>query len=797
MRKHILILSLILPLYVFSQEITQTIRGKVIDKITKETLPGANIVLLNTDPVKGTTTDINGRFRLEKVSIGRVNLKISFIGYYDVVISNLSLNSGKEMILNIELDEKAILQDEVEVVAFRSKSKPLNEMSSISSRGFTVEETQKYAGSRNDVARMATNYAGVRGANDSRNDIVIRGNSPSGLLWRLEGVDIPSPNHYAAFGTTGGPVCILNNNLLSNSDFMTGAFPAEYGNAVAGVFDLKMRNGNDEKYEFLGQIGFNGFELGGEGPISKTKGSTFLLNYRYSTLEVFEKLGVDFGTGTAIPKYQDLSFKVNFPNTKLGSFSIFGIGGISDISFLDSKKDTTEKKLNFYSDEGTDLINGSDMAVIGLTNTYLMNKTTFTKIILSASYHNFKTSIDSISPETLEILPFYRNNFTENKLFASFFINKKLNSQHYFKTGIHLSNMGFDLVDSVYASDNDDFDVITNYTGSTCLFQPYFQWQYKINNDLTLNAGLHYQYFTFNSTNSFEPRIGLKWNFRPNQILSLGYGSHSQLLPITVYFNQSRLPDGSYQKLNENLNMIQSQHLILGYDWNINDHLRLKTEIYYQNITKAAVNGHKKDSYSILNQGADFWIPVPDTLINEGSGRNFGLELTFEQFLNNGLYYLFTTSLYESKYKGSDDVLRNTAFNGNYTVNMLAGKEFQIGTKNKNRKKQHTLSIDIKTTFAGGRRYTPLDIIRSIGEQKRIYFLNKAYSQQFKDYFRTDFKIAFKQNSKKITMEWAIDIQNIFNTQNIFDQNFNTQTGEITYTHQLGMLIIPQFRIVF
>jgi hypothetical protein len=148
---------------------------------------------------------------------------------------------------------------------------------------------------------MASNFAGVSGANDARNDIIIRGNSPSGLLWQLEGLNIPNPNHFGSLSSTGGPVSMLNNNVLDKSDFMTSAFPAQYGNALSGVFDLSLRNGNNEKYEFLGQVGFNGFELGAEGPFSKNSKSSFLINYRYSTLALFQQIGINFGTGSATP----------------------------------------------------------------------------------------------------------------------------------------------------------------------------------------------------------------------------------------------------------------------------------------------------------------------------------------------------------------------------------------------------------------------------------------------------------------------------------------------------------------
>jgi len=447
--------------------ITQTIRGTVIDQNTLTPLPGANVILLWSDPLIGVSADENGRYKITNVPVGRVDLKASFIGYNDVVINGLNLQSGKELVVNIKMEEIAIMSKEVVISASRDKDKPVNDMTTVSARSFTVEETERYAGSRNDVSRMASNFAGVRGTDDSRNDIIIRGNSPTGLLWRLEGVDIPNPNHYGATESTGGPVSILNNNQLANSDFLTGAFPAEYGNAISGVFDLRMRNGNDEKHEFLGQIGFNGFELGAEGPISKKNGSSYLVNYRYSTLEVFNALGVEFGTGTAIPKYQDGSFKLHFPRTKLGSFSVFGVGGKSNIAFLDSKKDTSDTKIDFYSGEGFDLINGSDLGILGVSNTYIINSTTYTKVVLAGTYHNYHVTIDSIVPDNFEILPYFRNSHKEYKFFGNFYINKKINTRHTIKAGLTYSLMNYDFTDSIYLDDFNRFDVVTSFDGNT------------------------------------------------------------------------------------------------------------------------------------------------------------------------------------------------------------------------------------------------------------------------------------------------------------------------------------------
>jgi len=798
MRLRILFLGTILSLSVFilqGQDLSQNLRGKVFDNITKEPLPGANIIIAGTGPILGTVSNINGEFRFDSLPLGRTAIKVSYIGYHQVEIGNLHLTSGKEVVLEIPMEEMVVQVGEVVITAKRSKNKPINKMATSSARSFTVEESQRYAGSRNDVARMASNFAGVRGSDDSRNDIVIRGNSPVGLLWKLEGVDIPNPNHYGALGTTGGPVSILNNNLLSNSDFLTAAFPSEYGNAIAGVFDLNMRKGNNDTYEFLGQVGFNGFELGAEGPVKRENSSSFITNFRYSTLEIFEKLGVDFGTGTAVPKYKDFAVKFDFPDTRAGNFSFFGMGGISNIAFLESKNDTS--KVNLYAGEGYDLINSSDMAVAGMNHTYALSRSMYTKFILSYTYHKFKTRIDSIVPVTHHIQPQYRNNFSEEKVFASIQLISKINSRHNFKTGITATRLNFILTDSIVKSNGGGFHRITDYNGHSYLIQSFLQWQFKLSEKLLFNPGLYYQTVTFNNTNSIEPRFGLKWTPFSAHAFGFSLGLHSQLFPITVYFNQEPLPDGDYQRLNENLDMVKSHHFVISHDWVLNEYIRIKTEIYYQGIVNAAVDAHSRNSYSILNQGANFFIATPDTLKNGGEGYNYGLEITMEHFLKKGFYFLFTSALYESKYRGSDGVLRNTAFNGNYVFNFLTGKELDISHWFKKQLKKHTLIFDIKATFAGGQRYTPINVDRSLAEGRRVYYDHLAYSLQYHNYFRTDLRLALRQDSRNFAMEWAVDVQNLFNITNIYQQSFDIKTGTISDINQLGILIIPQFRIEF
>lgn len=259
----------------YSQELTQTLRGSVIDIDTKKQIEDAAIVILNTDPPFETTSGKSGEYRFQNVPLGRYTIKITHAGNEDQIIPDFLIKSGKEAILNIEMLSSVTNLKAVEIT---TSAGPNNEMTTVSTRTFSVEETKRHPASINDPSRMVMSYAGVSSGYDRDNEIVIRGNSPKGMLWTLEGVAIPSPNHFSTIGSSSGSVSMLSNTMLANSDFITGAFPAEYGNATSGVFDIKFRNGNNEKREYTLQAGFLGLDVGAEGPFIKSKAASYLFN---------------------------------------------------------------------------------------------------------------------------------------------------------------------------------------------------------------------------------------------------------------------------------------------------------------------------------------------------------------------------------------------------------------------------------------------------------------------------------------------------------------------------------------
>lgn len=771
----------------YAQELTQTIRGTVVDKQTQSPLPGAIISILNSDPLLVTSTNEFGKFRIDHVPLGRKQIKISFVSYKEKA-QTVVLTSGKETVLNIELEESVFQGEEIVITAEIDKTKTNNKMATVSSRVFSTEEANRYAGSRGDPARMAANFAGVSGANDSRNDIIVRGNSPLGVLWRLNGLDIPNPNHFGSMGSSGGPISILNNNTLDNSDFMTGAFPADYGNATAGVFDLKMRTGNNEKREFLGMVGFNGFEVGAEGPFSKKKkNASYMVNYRYSTLSVFKYLGLDFGTGSAVPQYQDVTFKIDLPTKKAGKFSVWGIGGLSKAELLQSQQ---SKDNNLYGYSGRNTSFKSNVGAGGISHTYLINGSSYLKTNIGITgQSNYITSDRVDTSASLQtVRPEYRNESYTTRYTANTTYNKKINSRNFINAGVYIDIYNTSYVDSTDVNGT-GFVTLRNYKGQTSLSRGFIQWKHHFSEKLSLNTGFTYQYLLLNKSKSPEPRLGLKYEINKKQSVSFGAGLHSQVQPLYIYFATANLGNGNVKETNRNLDFTKAAHAVIAYDVNLFNSVRIKTELYYQYLYKIPVKS-RSDYFSAANLGADFNSPNLDSLVSNGTGENYGFELTLEKFYSKGYYFLVTGSLFESKYKGSDGVIRNTAFNGNYVFNALAGKEFKI-------KEKHIFALDVKFTYAGGKRYVPIDLTSSIIANNEIRNGLLAYQPQYDPYVRLDVKPSYKINTKRFTHEISVDIQNVTKHNNIFQQQYDMNTQKIKTDYQLKFFVIPQYRLTF
>ena len=782
MKRILAFFLLITPVLTIAQNNSQTIRGSITDKLTQTPIIGATIQLSNLN--LGCISDSVGNYVLKNLPPDRYELKIVFFGYKTLILPNIEVTSGKEVILDISMEEEYKQLKEI-VVSATNKGGTINKLATVSARTFSMEEVNRYAGGRNDPARLAANFAGVSAPDDSRNDIVIRGNSPVGVLWRIDGMNVTNPNHFAAVGTTGGAVSALNTNLLKNSDFFTSAFPAEYGNATAGVFDLGLRSGNNKKRETTIQPGvITGLELTTEGPFSKKNDASYLVGYRYSLAGIAQAVGVNIGT-TATPSYQDFSFKLSSGTTKLGKFSVFGILASSTINIGGGSTNT------LYGN-GNQVDFSSKIGIGGFNHFKQINAKSFITSTVGINYAaTIQTAYDY---DHMADSSYVRedNNVSKSTYFLSSTYHLKLNNRLFFKVGIQDEiidvNLSLKTKDHIFAPEKQIWD----YSSSTNLIQAFAHLKYSLSSKLTLNAGVHSQYLVLNNSSSVEPRIGLVYNTTSKSSLNFGYGLHAQMQPINVYFLQSKDINGSILYNNKNLGFTKSHHIVLGYNIQPIADWRIKTEIYYQALYNVPITS-VSSSYSMLNTGATFKTDLTDSLENKGTGSNYGVELTLEKFFSKGYYGLVTGSIYNSEYKGSDGITRNTSFNGNFVCNFLAGKEWKIGKDKRNR-----ISIDTKFTYAGGRATTAIDLTASVATGREV-LSSDVNGSNYEDYYRLDFKVGFKLNSsqRKIGQTFSLDLQNVTNHSNVFSQNYDNKLQKINTTYQLGFFPNVVYKLQF
>jgi hypothetical protein len=761
------------------------IQGMVMDNQTQLPLSGATVIIPESSPLIGCVTDSMGHFSLPPVKIGKYQLRVTYVGYAPVITDPLIVTSGKETMTTILMKESAVKAGEVEIRAGYRKDEAINRMATVSVRSFSVDETFRIPGSYNDPARMAANFAGVTSGIDNRNDIIVRGNSPTGLQWRIDDMEIPNPNHFAAVGTTGGPVTVLNNNLVTNSDFFTGTFPAQYSNTLAGIFDLKMRNGNAQHHEYWFEIGWNGLEFGTEGPFSSKSGASYLVSYRYSPLQFLNWFGINTGI---VPKYQDLNVKINIPTRKAGTFTITGIGGISYIELFDSR----EKQAKWlFPDYGEDLSNGSDLGVIGISHQVFLSKTMKWKTMLYLVASDTRTKIDSFS--FLRQVPsrWAGERSTEIKYSFSSVLTKKFSPRNSLSSGVYWDFYRMSFADSMIYKGA--FLVNTGSKEKMHMLRGFTQWQHRYGEKFSSTIGISGSWLSLNNSWSVEPRLGFDWNLNERHSVNFGSGLYSQMQPRVIYFILSHQPDGTTTQPNTGLGFTYSAQTALGYNFLLTKDLRFKTELYYQYLFGIPVK-ESIPQYALSNQGHEFFIDrqYADSLVNKGTGQNYGLEFTFERFLRKDYYFLLTASVFNSTYDGYDQNSRNTAFNVNYALNAAGGYEFIMG-----KRKWGVMSFGLKATWAGGSPYIPYDAKATMTAGEPIYDWAQAYTCRYPEYKRLAFRFGIRRNLPGYNIEFFIDLQYRTSFTNISLQRIDPNTGEIRDFFKMGFFPMGTWRIQF
>ncbi|WP_298981320.1 TonB-dependent receptor [uncultured Parabacteroides sp.] len=739
----------------------QTIRGIAIDYASGTPIPYATVQLLDL-PQMGTTTDNDGKFVIKNVPVGRYDLQASFLGYEPTIFREIMLTSAKEVSLEVQMKENTRLLEEVVVRPRINKEEPMNKMALSGARMLSVEEASRFAGGMDDPARLVSSFAGVTSAVGS-NGISVHGNAPSLLQWRLEDVEIPNPNHFADVASLGGGVLSsLSSNVLGNSDFYTSAFPAEFNNAVSGIFDMKMRNGNSQKFQHTLQAGVLGLDAASEGPLSRKHNASYLFNYRYSTTGLMNKVS-PAGDLEQEMDYQDLNFKLNFPTQKAGIFSVWGTALIDKIKPEIKTPDEWD-----YMEDAKDSRMKQTSAAAGLSHRYFFDNGGLLKTSLATTYS--KTDVwESIYDNNMDSAPFldFQSRYTNLVLTSSF--NKKYSSRHTNKTGFTWTNMHYDM----------DFDLAPLYTepmqrisegkGTTNLLSAYSSSLFTFNDKLSATLGVNGQLLTLNNTWTIEPRASVKWQATSKSSFGLGYGLHSRMEKLDVYFVKTQATGD--KQVNKDLDFTKTHHLSLSYNYRISDDMNLRVEPYFQYLYDVPVMADS--SYSVLNRNTFY---VEDALVNKGNGRNYGIDVTFEKYMTKGFYYMITASVFDSKYKGGDGVWHNTKFNRNYVLNGLIGKEWMIG-----RDKRDVLSVNLKLTYQGGDRYSPVDEQATLAhpDKETQYDETRAYSLQLSPMFLANYTLSYRMNRNKVSHEFAVKGMNATGYKEYFGHEYNLKTGVI------------------
>lgn len=740
-----------------------TIRGVLKDNVTQAKVSSATVSIRGTE--FSTISTDEGEFDFSNVPVGRLELSISSVGYKTQLLKELLLSSNKTLVIDIFLETQAENLSEVVVTA----ASPNLSGAKNSIQTITVEQVMRFPASFFDPARLAFVFPGVANTNDQANGMSIRGNNPRGLQWRLEGIEIVNPNHLANAGTfsdqatsNAGGVNMISAQMLGTMNFLTGAFPAEYGNAISGVMDMRLRKGNNEEYEHTAQVGLLGIDLATEGPLNKKNGSSYLFNYRYSFTGLLALGGLTFG-GEDI-RFQDLSLNLSFPNEKLGDFTIFGMGGLNSNEF--AFEDEEGLGPQFEKDISTINYSGK-MGAAGVTHSKRINSGLLWKNALVFSGSRTSRLEQFVDPTSSFFSPYQNEINKTSKLSLSSIFTNRISSNSDLKAGLYITRTS----DSLYSSQSDLFQDISSW-----IVQPFAQYNTSLGAKASLTVGLHYLNYALNNTASLEPRANLGFELSPKSEVNLSYGRHSQLFSSLLYAG------------NEDLNPTLSDHYVLGYDLKLKKSASFSAELYYQSLSNDLANTGLSHLSGV--NLTDYLNLDIRSLNNDGKSRNYGIELNYNKYLDNGFFALVNTTFYKSEYMAGDGEYYESKYSGNHIVNLTIGKEWGIS-------KDRIIGLNTRIVWMGGFRNYQIDEQASVFQARTVFDYDIALTDKRADFFRPDIRIYLKKSKAKLNSMWSIDIQNVANYQNESFDYYDAFQGKIITKYQLGLIPMLNYRWEF
>jgi hypothetical protein len=630
-------------------------------------------------------------------------------------------------------------------------------------------------------------YPGVLNNDDQANGLSIRGNNPGALRWRLEGVDIVNPNHLTNAGTfsdrpalSSGGVLLFSAQMLDNSSLLTGNFPAGYGDALGGVMDIALRRGNPFRHEFTAQAGLLGLDVAAEGPLGRKERHSFLANYRYSTVGLLADMGISFGDETI--RFQDLSFKLDFAGKNGAQWAVFGVGGLNETLFA-RKQDTTEIQqykdffnIEFYSRTG----------ILGVSNWTPLGRSNWlkTSLILSGQ-QNERSAIGFDQRET--------DDQEEVRAGLASTLSQRLGQNRRLLVGLQAQRIDFRL-DAYSGQIQLPYGAVQGL-----LMQPWANLEIQgMQNRFIVNWGFHSSYWQFLDDNTSEkgvwrlqPRLSFEIRIKPRHALTLAMGQYSQLNPLWLFALEDQAP-GEATFPHRDLVFVSSQQLGVGYRWNLADTWVLRAEGFYQRIGRIPVALATPGSFSLINVSEI--VPVND-LKASGGGLNRGVELSAERYLSGGWFVLANTTLMQARYRGNDNVWRDSRWNVGHIVNLTGGREWQ---RERSPGRIQAFGANARAVLTGGLREQPIDLEASISARSTVFDPGNGYSLRQPAFFRLDARVYWKRSfANRRNSILAMDFQNATFQENTAYRYYDPFTGKIETKKQLGLVPNISWRLEF
>ena len=670
------------------------------------------------------------------------------IAYKNNRYTNFSIILNSDSTIVAFLNSKTISTQEVIIQA---KKEVLNSNQGV----FTldIEKTKQYPASMDDPNRLISNSPSTTITDDNYNFIVVRGNTPTSLIYKVNGIEVPAPNHFATFGSTGGSLSMFKTDAISSLSLYTSAFSAEHGNALAGIFDLKLKDGNKDKRKLKIQVGVVGLGLNSDGPILKNNKHSYLVSYRYSSLGLLKAIDIQFDN-TPLPTYQDFQYNINLQSKFWSMIKIWSLFGYNTTVKKESYVKTTT---NYMFLQGINLCKNINCKLtlnidaLFATNTSKINEKYKTENNVNIGYNE---------------------NVFREQLTLTYQKNEKFNTSFGF---IHsLKNYKYGL-NSVFINSK----YIENTSDEVNVFQFYNNYNISLFKQFNTEFGVQSIYTTVINRISIDPRLKLKYNLNEKVEIGLSSGFYTKLEPIYIYNDQ-----------NKGLGYSKSKSINLGFNFKLTKSSNFKTEVYYEYLYQIPIGVYGTGISSNSSYINIYSVSTGDTqLENNASGYNKGVEFLFEKYIDNEYFVMLNSSFFESKYRENDsDMWRNSRFNLRYNLNLVLGKTIQLNNKSK-------LGISGRVSANGGQYFEAVNLVDSKKYYRTKY--EKDLTQRAAPYSKIDFQLSYLHNYEKCSIEYKLDIMNVLNTKNMLNQYYDIETGTIKNTYMLGLVPLLNINAMF